>query len=73
MHTTDTRWCSEGFEFRCYDGTKLSSSFALYCCDREANGWIASLSGHSGDEIRDLTPESVEKSFGDQLPATPVQ
>ncbi|WP_408733403.1 IS3 family transposase [Pseudomonas sp. LS1212] len=73
VKTSDTRWCSDGFEFRCEDGAKLSVTFALDCCDREAIGWVASPTGYSGDDIRDLMLESVEKRFGDQLPATPVQ
>ncbi|WP_408004014.1 IS3 family transposase [Pseudomonas frederiksbergensis] len=73
VQTSDTRWCSDGFEFRCEDGAKLSVTFALDCCDREAIGWVASPTGYSGDDIRDLMLESVEKRFSDQLPATPVQ
>ncbi|WP_414704608.1 IS3 family transposase [Pseudomonas sp. P42] len=73
VETSDTRWCSDGFEFRCEDGAKLSVTFALDCCDREAIGWVASPTGYSGDDIRDLMLESVEKRFGDQLPTTPVQ
>lgn len=71
VETSDTRWCSDGFEFRCEDGAKLSVTFALDCCDREAIGWVASPTGYSGDDIRDLMLESVEK-FDDQLPTTPV-
>ncbi|MBK5552921.1 IS3 family transposase [Pseudomonas sp. TH03] len=73
VQTSDTRWCSDGFEFRCEDGAKLSMTFALDCCDREAIGWVASPTGYSGDDVRDLMLESVEKRFGDQLPPTPVQ
>ncbi|MHC8337797.1 IS3 family transposase [Pseudomonas sp. HLT2-19-2] len=73
VKTSNTRWCSDGFEFRCEDGAKLSVTFALDCCDREAIGWVASPTGYSGDDIRDLMLESVEKRFGDQLPTTPVQ
>ncbi|WP_373460053.1 IS3 family transposase [Pseudomonas lini] len=73
VETSDTRWCSDGFEFRCEDGAKLSVTFALDCCDREAIGWVASPTGYCGDDIRDLMLESVEKRFGDRLPATPVQ
>ncbi len=73
VKTSNTRWCSDGFEFRCEDGAKLSVTFALDCCDREAIGWVASPTGYSGDDIRDLMLESVEKRFGDQLPQTPVQ
>ncbi|CAM3314219.1 IS3 family transposase [Pseudomonas floridensis] len=73
VSTSDTRWCSDGFEFRCDDGAKLSVTFALDCCDREAIGWVASPTGYGGDDIRDLMLESVEKRFGDQLPSAPVQ
>jgi putative transposase len=71
--TSDTRWCSDGFEFRCDDSAKLSVTFALDYCDREAIGWVDSPTGYSGDDIRDFMLESVEKGFGDQLPSTPVQ
>jgi len=71
--TSDTRWCSDGFEFRCEDGAKLSGTFALDCCDREAIGWVASPTGYSGNDIRDLMLERVEKRLGEQLPTTPVQ
>lgn len=71
--TSDTRWSSNGFEFRCEDGAKLSVAFAPDCCDREAIGWLARPRGYSGDDIRDLMLERVEKRFGDQLPTTLVQ
>ncbi|BAQ81422.1 ISRso10-like transposase, OrfB [Pseudomonas sp. St29] len=73
VKTGDTRWCSDGFKFRCEDDAKLSAISALDCCDREAIGWVASPTGYSGDGICDLMLESVEKHFGDQLPITPVQ
>ncbi|MBT2375385.1 IS3 family transposase [Pseudomonas fluorescens] len=62
VETSDTRWCSDGFEFRCEDGAKLSVTFALDCCDREAIGWVASPTGYNGDDIRDLRLESVESA-----------
>lgn len=71
--TSNTRWCSDGFEFRCEDGAKLSVTFALDCYDRDAIGWVASPTGYSGDDIRDLMLEAVEKRFGEQAPATPVR
>lgn len=55
------------------DGAKLSASFALDCCDREAIGWAVSATGYSSGDVRDLMLESVEKRFGDQLLSTPVQ
>ncbi|WP_267872297.1 IS3 family transposase [Pseudomonas syringae] len=72
VKTSGTRWCLDGFEFRCEDGARLSVTFTLDCCDRKAIGWVASPTRYSGDDIRDLMLESVEKRFGDRLPATPV-
>lgn len=46
---------------------------ALDCCDCEAIGWVANSTGCTGDDVRDLMLECVEKHFGDQLPATSVQ
>lgn len=48
-------------------------TFAFDCCDREAIGYVSSPARYSGDDIRDLMLESVEKRFGDQMPATPVK
>jgi putative transposase len=40
--TSNTRWFSDGFEFRCEGGAKLSVTFALDCCDRKPSvGWQA--------------------------------
>lgn len=33
---SNQRWCSDGFEFRCDDGSPLRATFALACCDCEA-------------------------------------
>jgi putative transposase len=32
--TSNTRWRSDGFEFRCDDGDRLRKTFALECCER---------------------------------------
>ncbi|MNZ98687.1 IS2 transposase TnpB [compost metagenome] len=73
VDTSNTRWCSDGFEFRCEDGDKLRVTFALDCCDREAISWVASPNGYSGDDVRDVMLEAVEQRFGDALPESPVQ
>lgn len=73
VDTSNTRWCSDGFEFRCEDGEKLRVTFALDCCDREAISWVASANGYSGDDVRDVMLEAVEQRFGSELPASPVQ
>ncbi len=73
VDTSNTRWCSDGFEFHCEDGDKLRVTFALDCCDRETISWVDSPHGYSGDDVRDVMLEAVEQSFGGELPASPVQ
>jgi putative transposase len=51
---SNTRWCSDGFEFRCDDGTPLRVTFALNCCDSEAISRAATTGEHSGDVVRDV-------------------
>ncbi len=36
----------------------------LACCDREAISWVAPTGGITGEHIRDLMVESVERRFG---------
>lgn len=73
VSASNTRWRSDGFEFRCEDGARLLVTFVLDCCDREAIGWVASPHGYSGADIRDIMLESVKKRLDQQLPATPLQ
>ncbi|ABF08872.1 Transposase InsD for insertion element IS2 [Cupriavidus sp. U2] len=61
---SNTRWCSDGFEFRCDDGSPLRVTFALDCHDREAISWAATTGGHSGDIVRDVMLAAVEQRFG---------
>lgn len=71
--TSNTRWCSDGFEFRCGDGDKLRVTFALDCCDREALSWVASRAGYRSDDVRDVMLEAVEKRLGLASPHAPVE
>ncbi len=58
------RWCSDGFEIRCWNGNKVRVAFAMDCCDREVMSWVATTGGINGQMIRDLVAESVERRFG---------
>lgn len=60
----NVRWCSDAFELPCANGEAVRVAFALDCCDREIMGWVASTRGISGEMIRDLMLECVEKRFG---------
>ncbi|WP_155121948.1 IS3 family transposase [Burkholderia ubonensis] len=70
---SNVRWCSDGFEFRCDDGTPLRVTFALDCCDREAISWAATTGGHSGDVVRDVMLAAVEQRFGTTQAAQPIE
>lgn len=37
----DTRWCSDGFEIRCWNREVVLVAFSLDCCDREVISWNA--------------------------------
>ena len=58
------RWTSDGLEIACWNGEVVRVAFALDTCDREVMAWCAGTSGISGEMIRDLMVESVERRFG---------
>ncbi|MDX7710778.1 DDE-type integrase/transposase/recombinase, partial [Aeromonas caviae] len=55
------------------NGEKLRVTFAMDCCDREALDWAASTGGYDSDTVQDVMLRSVERRFGDSLPASPVE
>jgi putative transposase len=65
-------WCSDGFEIGCDNGERVRVAFALDCCDREAMSFLATTSGVSGEDVRDLRLAAVEHRFGpvNRLPDT---
>jgi hypothetical protein len=66
------RWYSDGFEIGCRNGERVRVAFALDCCDREAMSFLATTSGVSGEDVRDLLLAAVEHRFGvvNRLPVT---
>jgi putative transposase len=73
VDTSNRRWCSDGFEFRCDNGEPVRATFALDCCDREAMSWAASTNAQTGDIVRDVMLAAVEHRFGQALPRTPIE
>ena len=61
---SNIRWCSDTLGFACWNDEVVRVAFALDCHDREVIGWLATTSGISGEMIRDLMVECVEKRFG---------
>lgn len=62
---SNTRWCSDGFEIKCWNKEKVRVAFSLDCCDREIISYVATTAGISATMVQDILVESVEKRFGD--------
>ena len=75
VQSSDTRWCSDGFEIRCDSGETVTATFTKDCCDREILAWRAwPGKGLPGEPIREMLIEAVEKRFGavEAIPAEHV-
>ena len=61
---SNLRWCSDGFEFTCWNGEVVRGAFIIDAHDREIIAWCAvANAGISGSDIRDMMLEAVEKRF----------
>jgi transposase InsO family protein len=67
------RWTSDGFEIACWNGQSVRVAFALDTCDREVMSGLATTGGISGEMIRDLILENVERRFNSQQTPHPVE
>lgn len=62
---SNLRWCSDGFEFTCWNGAIIRVAFIIDAHDREIIAWRGVVNcGISGSDIRDMMLEAVEKRFG---------
>ena len=62
---SNLRWCSDGFEFTCWDGAVVRGVFIIDAHDREIIAWRAVVNaGISGSDVRDMMLEAVERRFG---------
>jgi putative transposase len=74
MMRSDLRWCSDGFEFTCWNGEIVRGAFVLDAHDREVIAWRAvANAGISGSDIRDMMLEAVETRFGSIRAPHPVE
>jgi len=63
---SNLRWCSDGFEFTCWNGEIVRGAFIIDAHDREIIAWRTVVNaGISGSDIRDIMLEAVERRFGD--------
>lgn len=60
---SNTRWCSDGLEIKCFNGEKVYVAFTLDCHDRESIGVVGSKNPLVATDIQDLMVMSVENRF----------
>jgi putative transposase len=60
---SNTRWCSDGLEIRCFNGEKVYVAFSLDCHDREAISYVASKQPLQATDIQNLMIQSVDARF----------
>ena len=71
---SNIRWCSDGFEFTCWNGDVVRGAFIIDAHDREIIAWRAVVNaGISGSDIRDMMLEAVEARFGSYRAPHPVE
>ncbi len=60
---SNTRWCSDAFEIKCWNGEKVFVAFSLDCCDREAIHFVSSVEPLTQKNIAELIICSAGKRF----------
>ena len=71
---SNIRWCSDGFEFTCWNGDIVRGAFIIDAHDREIIAWRAVVNaGISGSDIRDMMLEAVERRFGGYRAPHPIE
>ena len=71
---SNLRWCSDGFEFTCWNGDIVRGAFIIDAHDREVIAWRAIVNaGISGSDVRDMMLQAVEKRFNGYRATHPVE
>lgn len=70
---SNQRWCSDGFNVKCWNGETVQAAFALDCHDREVLAHVAQCKALSGADVRLLLDRSIWARFGEAALKTPVQ
>jgi putative transposase len=71
---SNQRWASDGFEIPCWNGEVVRIVFAIDTHDREVMAWVATAgAGISGEMVRDIMLDCVERRFEAQRAPQPVQ
>jgi putative transposase len=71
---SNRRWASDAFEIPCWNGEVVRVAFAIDTHDREVMAWVATAdAGISGEMVRDMMLECVERRFDAIRALEPVQ
>jgi transposase InsO family protein len=70
---SNQRWCSDGFNIRCWNGETVQAAFTLDCHDREVLASVAEARALAGSDVRLLLDRSIWSRFGEAALKTPVQ
>ncbi|GMG85500.1 hypothetical protein LNKW23_47220 [Paralimibaculum aggregatum] len=71
---SNLRWCSDGFEFACWNGEIVRGAFVIDAHDREVIAWRAVIGGGiSGSDVRDMMLEAVKARFGTTRAPSPIE
>lgn len=71
---SNTRWCSDSFQIRCWDGRRLEVVFVLDTCDREVLSMVGVIGSLQASDVKDALALAYESRFkGDTRPNTPIE
>lgn len=60
---SNTRWCSDAYEIKCFNDEKVYVAFTLDCHDRECLAYVASKEPLTALDIQELMLKAVEHRF----------
>lgn len=64
---SNTRWCSDAFQIRCWDGKKIEVAFVMDTCDREILSYTATTSHLQARDIQNMLVLAFEKRFSNGI------
>lgn len=70
---SNTRWCSDCFEIKCFNGEKVYVAFILDTHDRELIGHIKKQEPIQKKDIQELMLQSVERRFNQSKTPREIQ
>lgn len=68
---SNTRYCSDILEIRCWNGEKVFMAFSLDCCDREVMSYVAERRPLYHGDIIQLMDQTVTHRFGEFIERLP--